>query len=301
MNIYKPLLKLYWKFISISDARRIAAQTPDSGVVQVFDLPYCSDSLSEHMLDIYYPENTAKPLPVIIDIHGGGWIYGSKEVNRNFCIKIAKRGFVVVSINYRYVGKHLIHHQIEDIFAALNWTCENLNSYPADISSVFLLGDSAGAQLACLTAAITVDEKLQEEFCVQPPEFKIAAVGAISPAVNLLCRNFLLYVNLPLLLGKRHRHSRFYKYMNFNNAASANLPPFYIVTSAGDFLHKQSYILADILRSNNVSFTLCDYDKAHGGKKLPHVFAVADPFLEQSKEVICELCRFYKGQKNTPD
>lgn len=301
MNIYKPLIRLYWNFISVLDKKRIAAQTPDGGVVEVANLPYNSDCSAEHMLDIYYPENTTQPLPVIIDIHGGGWVYGCKEINRNFCLKLAKEGFLVASINYRLVGKHRIHHQLEDVFAALCWLENNLEPYPADLNQVFLLGDSAGAQLACLSAAVMADEKLQDDFNAKIPSFKISAIGAISPAVNLLCRNFLLYVNLPSLLGKKHKHSRYYKYMNFASAASGSLPPFYIVTSAGDFLNKQSYMLTDILKSHNIPYKFHDYDKAHGGKKLPHVFAVADPFSQQAGEVIRELSEFFITNKNTPD
>lgn len=171
MNIYKPLIDLFWKIISVINNKRIAAQIPDSGVVSMVDLPYTISGISEHMLDIYYPENTTKPLPVIIDIHGGGWVYGCKEINRNFCLKLAKKGFIVVSINYRLVGKHLFHHQIEDVFSALNWIADNLSEYPADMSSVFLLGDSAGGHLACLSAAIMSDKKLEDKFNVTMPRF----------------------------------------------------------------------------------------------------------------------------------
>lgn len=89
MNIYKPFLRLYWRLISVIDKNRIASQTPDGGVCEVLDVPYRSGGQSGHMLDICYPENSAQPLPVVIGIHGGGWIYGGKEINRNFCKKAA--------------------------------------------------------------------------------------------------------------------------------------------------------------------------------------------------------------------
>lgn len=88
MNIYKPFLRLYWGLISVIDKNRIASQTPDGGVCEVLDVPYRTGGQSAHMLDICYPESTSKSLPVIIDIHGGGWIYGGKEINRNFCKKL---------------------------------------------------------------------------------------------------------------------------------------------------------------------------------------------------------------------
>lgn len=84
MNIYKPFLRLYWGLISVIDKNRIASQTPDGGVCEVLDVPYRSGGQSAHMLDICYPENSAQPLPVVIDIHGGAGYTAAKRLTATF-------------------------------------------------------------------------------------------------------------------------------------------------------------------------------------------------------------------------
>ena len=95
MAFFTPVLKFFWKQNEKNDFKRISMQTPASGVKQKNNLPYLADDLEEHTLDIYYPENAAGKLPVIVDIHGGGWMAGSKEINKNYCLDLASRGYCV--------------------------------------------------------------------------------------------------------------------------------------------------------------------------------------------------------------
>ena len=145
MYIFEPILRKNWENTEKMDAKRIASQTEPEGLTKILDIPYIDDGEKAHLLDIYYPEDTTENLPVIIDIHGGGWMYGYKEINKNFCLKLAEKGFLVASINYRLAGNGIrFDDQIRDIFAALKWLSENLKNYPADLDNIFLAGDSAG-------------------------------------------------------------------------------------------------------------------------------------------------------------
>ena len=76
MDILKPVLLKFWKITEKNDNKRIASQTPTPGITQITDIPYANDNMKEHLLDLYYPEGTTEKLPVIIDVHGGGWLYG---------------------------------------------------------------------------------------------------------------------------------------------------------------------------------------------------------------------------------
>ena len=60
-------------------------------------------------------------LPVYIDIHGGGFTYGYKELNRNFNVHLAEQGFAVFSLNYRPAPQTDLRGQLADIQAALRW------------------------------------------------------------------------------------------------------------------------------------------------------------------------------------
>ena len=195
MYILKPILEKNWENTGKMDAKRIASQTEPEGFVKILDIPYIDDGEKGHLLDIYYPEGTTEKLPVIIDIHGGGWMYGYKEINKNFCLKLSEKGFLVASINYRLAGDVLFDDQIRDIFSALKWLNENLKDYPADMDNIFLAGDSAGGHFSCVTTAVNLNEDMQKDFGVSYCGFDFNAVAAICPAVDLLSPNFLMNVN----------------------------------------------------------------------------------------------------------
>lgn len=295
MGIVRKLLEKNWEQCGVNDQKRIDSQTEPSGLTQILDIPYIDDGTREHLLDIYYPESTASPLPVIIDIHGGGWMYGYKEINKNFCLKLAEKGFLVASINYRLVSRECwFDDQISDIFAALKWLGVNLKSYPADTDNVFLAGDSAGGHFACLAAAVNEDKAMREDFCVSSTGLHFNAVCAICPATNLSDRSPLSWAMRPILLGRNHRKSIYKKYMDIGSVVSDKLPPFYIVTASGDFLRKYSYYLEELLKKQGVEYKLHDFDGLLDGKKLGHVFNVSNPFSVYGDRANTEMAEFFK-------
>lgn len=295
MALLTTVLKQFWKENSKLDAERISRQKPTAGVDCICNVPYINDKNPEHMLDVFFPENSSERLPVVVDIHGGGWLGGDKEINKNFCINIASKGFCVFSINYRLAGKYRFNEQIEDIFEAFDWIALHANAYPADLENAFLAGDSAGGHFACVCAAIASSFMLQKEFAVAKPKFKFKAVAAISPAVDLTAPNPMLNINLPALLGKSFRQSPYYKYMNFKKVATNHMPPFYICTSTGDSLRLDSYKLKFILDKLGIENMLDDFKGKYIGRVLPHVFAVLEPTPSYSQECINHMLGFFKA------
>lgn len=294
MAFFTPVLNFFWKQNEKNDFKRISMQTPASGVKQKNNLPYLADDLDEHTLDIYYPENAAGKLPVIVDIHGGGWMAGSKEINKNYCLDIASRGYCVFNLNYRLAGKYRFKDQIEDIFAALEWIYNAAENYPADLNNCFLTGDSAGGHLAFCVAAISGSFILRQDFCISNPIIKFRAVGAVSPAADLISPNLIMNINVPELLGSDYRKSQYLKYMDIDKIGIKNMPPFYIVTSSGDFLHSHSYKMKRTLDRLHVKNLLHDFKGKYTGRKLPHVFSVLDPSPSYSKECIEEMLGFFE-------
>lgn len=296
MDIFKPLFKIIWSNTERMDNARIASQTAPEGVKCICDVPYINDLNKYHLLDIYYPQNMDKKLPLIIDIHGGGWWYGTKEINKYYCMALAQQGFIVANINYRLVDRVRFIEQLRDVFSCLKWIDENMEKYNADMDNVFITGDSAGGQLCCLTAQINTDEKMRQELFLEDNNLKFKAAAATSPVIDLISPNVMMNANLTSLLGtNNHKKSPYYYLMKFSNIASAELPPFYIVTSSGDFVRKQSYQLHSILDSLNVENRFRDFDEKYEGKKLTHVFSVINPFIPPSKKVINELTGFFKS------
>lgn len=298
MDIFKPILLKFWKITERNDEKRIASQTPTPGITQITDIPYMDDSMKAHLLDIYYPENTEEKLPVIVDIHGGGWLYGYKEINKYYCLKLAEKGFLVASINYRLARNFQFIDQIADAFSAFSWLFENLKNYPADTDNIFLVGDSAGGQIVSICAAICKNKKMQKDFGVTP-SLSFKAIGAICPAVDLISPNFMMNVNLKSLLGDKPKENPLYKYMDYENVAYLGLAPFYIVTANGDFLKKQAQKLKKVLDRHGVENVFYYYDETVDGKKLPHVFSVVNPYTAPAAKEIQTMTDFFKSKIKT--
>jgi len=119
--------------------------------VKVFrDIPYVSNGHERQKLDLYLPENSNEPLPVIIWIHGGGWQSGSKEN----CLPLRKgfvnRGYAIASINYRLSSHATFPAQIEDCKSAIRWLRAHAKEYGLDVSRFGVWRSSAGGHLAAL-------------------------------------------------------------------------------------------------------------------------------------------------------
>lgn len=221
-------------------------------------------------------------------------MYGYKEINKYFCLKLAERGFLVASINYRLADTVLFCEQIKDIFAALSFLKDELQKYPADTNNVFLCGDSAGGHFASVTATVNITPDYQKDFGVSYCGLDFKAVGAVCPAIDLISPNILLNMQLGVLLGKNYKKSKFYKYMDFSRIATYKLPPFYVVTSDGDFIQSQAYRLRDILDEYGVKNFFENYSDILDGKKLQHVFGVVNPYSKPAERFITAMTNFFK-------
>lgn len=104
-------------------------------------------------LDIYLPDDGAGPFPVIFFAHGGGWSGGAKgDVQVVPFISGVKRGYAVISLDYRLIPGVRYPANLFDIRAALRWVAKNAGTYLLDPSRTALCGASAGAHLVMMAA-----------------------------------------------------------------------------------------------------------------------------------------------------
>lgn len=119
------------------------------GITWDFDVPYIQDGDVAQRLDIYYPEKPpTEALPLIVHIHGGGWMGGSKfpcDVRR-----MTAQGYVVASVEYRFSQKAKFPAQIQDCQAAIRWLRANAKRYHINPDKVGVVGGSAGGHLSAL-------------------------------------------------------------------------------------------------------------------------------------------------------
>src|SRR3954463_2370530 len=93
------------------------------------DIAYVPDGDSSQRLDLYLPEKSAdKPLPLLVWVHGGGWLGGSKSENPGSALT-ARGEYASASVEYRFSDKALFPAQIEDCQAAVRFLRANAKKY----------------------------------------------------------------------------------------------------------------------------------------------------------------------------
>lgn len=296
MGLGTKLIDLVWNLTEKKDRKRIAAQAPPEGVETIVDIKYINDDNPMHLLDVYYPIGTNKKLPVIFDIHGGGWDYGTKELNKYFCMNLALEGFVVININYRLISEARFPAQLQDVFAALNWLEKRGDDYFADLNNVFVVGDSAGGHLASFTMALQNNQELCEKWNLKT-EIKIKAGGLICGAFDLQPyikhKNFLINAYGEKFLGKDFRKSEWLPKLSFSGVYNGKMPPLFLSSSAKDFIKNQTVNMIKFLQANNETVKYKIWDK-NTKNKLIHVYQVIYPQYEESIITSKEMCAFFK-------
>ena len=149
-----------------------AARLPQ-GVKAYRDLAYVVNGHERQKLDLFVPEKSDGPLPLIVWIHGGGWQNGSKDGCPPLRNSYTERGYAVASINYRLSGHAVFPAQIEDCKAAIRWLRAHAKEYRLDPQRFGVWGSSAGGHLAALVGtsggvkAFDVGENLDQTSSVQ--------------------------------------------------------------------------------------------------------------------------------------
>jgi arylformamidase len=119
------------------------------------NIPYAQPAHERHVLDVYSPPN-AKNLPVVFWIHGGGWQTGDKTSVQMKPQYFMDKGFVFVSTNYRLLPSVEMETIFRDIAKSIHWVHDHIADHGGDPNRLFIMGHSAGAQLAAL---VCTDER----------------------------------------------------------------------------------------------------------------------------------------------
>ncbi len=259
---------------TIGDLKRDLGWVPPTDVEAIENVSYGSCD-KWHLLDLYRPKDTEGKLPVLLNIHGGAWVYGDKKVYAPYCMYLATQGFAVVNASYRLAPKHTFPAPLEDVGAMVEWVVDHAEEYGLDVSNLFFVGDSAGAHLATAYTAVQLNEAYANSF----PGIKVDA-RFVPKGLLLNCGVFDMEVEwkkqgraltpfLTDLLGEKPTVESV-KQMSPAQFITSDFPSVHLTTSNGDFLRKHSYRLKEVLEKKSVEVVFKEY----GEKKKPqgHVF-----------------------------
>lgn len=159
-----------------------AQSTPDTtSIVAVWqkvrtvpNIVYSRANGWEGKLDVYALRGQT-PSPVVMFIHGGGWVQGTKEASLLSALPFIAMGYSVVNVEYRLANVSLAPAAIEDCRCALRWVIGHAKDYNFDVTRVIVSGASAGGHLALTTGMIPASAGF-DRMCYTVDEPKVAAI-----------------------------------------------------------------------------------------------------------------------------
>ncbi len=288
---YRDIRKM---FKAGDDVRDAGLVTPPD-VVRFDDICYGPHG-RDNGLDVYRPRAAGEEtLPVIVSVHGGGWVYGDKERYQYYCMDLACRGFAVVNFTYRLAPEHPFPAAVEDTNAVFTWLAAHAGEYGIDMDKLFMVGDSAGGQLACQYAAMVTDPDYAALFDVEIPPIRFRAVA-------LNCGQYQVrperewdpasYATLGAYLGPDP--DKYLPQMDTLGHITPAFPPAYVMTSRYDFLRDQAGPLCDKLREQGVPYVYKCWGEA-GQEHMAHVFHL-NMRLPEADACNQEECDFFLSQ-----
>lgn len=123
--------------------------TPSYDIEIIRNIQYGTAHTAQQ-LDVYRPLHTAAPCPVVLAIHGGNWLNGSRRDLASIAERIAAHGYAVAVMDYRLAPEFVFPQQRDDARLAARWLAAHAEEYGVCGSSLYVLGVSAGAELAAL-------------------------------------------------------------------------------------------------------------------------------------------------------
>lgn len=290
MSVVSDMIR---KAFKEGDDKRDAGLTTPEGIRRFDDIVYGNDDACQ-VLDVYRPKEAEGDLPVIVSVHGGGWVYGDKERYQYYCMDLAMRGFAVVNFTYRLAPEHKYPASIEDTNLVFSWVLEHGKEYGFDTEHVYGVGDSAGAHNLSLYAAICTNPEYAAEYPFQPPK------GFVPTAIALNCGVYkvtppkdkmdqtgaLMSDYLPGKGTKEELHR-----VSVVNHVTPDYPPVFLMTATDDFAASQAPGMVETLMKNEIPFVFRYYgDKKH---PLGHVFH-CNIRLKEADLCNGEECEFFR-------
>jgi acetyl esterase/lipase len=232
--------------------------------ILVADVPYLTVNGRDMHLDILRPDPVpATPMPAIVELHPGAWMFGGKLPERNRVF--AENGFFTVSVDYRHSGEAAFPAQIEDVRAAVRWLRANAAVQHVDPLRIGVWGESSGGHLASLLGTAGDRENPDEGPADDVPSAVVQAVATVSGPSDLVALNNQF---VPPLLGGPIAERR--ELADRANPISyitpgRPLPPFLIMHGRGDeqVPPEQATLLHRALESAGADVDTVLYDTGH--------------------------------------
>lgn len=259
------------------------ALAPRDGISVTSDIKYGDDP--RHALDVYAPRQSDRPAPVVVFFYGGNWDSGSKEMYRFAGAALAARGLLTVIPDYRLYPQVRFPAFMYDAAEAVAWTRANVARFGGDPHRLFLMGHSAGAQIATLLA---LDSTYLRSVDRSPPSDVCGVIGLAGPYDFLPLHDD----ELKIIFGPEAERPRTQPI----NYASTQAPPMLLLAGRDDTTVDPANTLRLAARLRAVGANVQDQlYPGIGHKALIAAFARPLGFLAPAREAVVRFVEAHDG------
>jgi len=285
IKIFVAMLLLLLPYIGFAQNETAAKRFLPEKYDHYLELPYKKVGNWQGVMDLFIPQNTTKPTPLILFVHGGGWTQGSKGTANQFKV-FFKQGYAVATIEYRLAKDAPAPAAVEDVRSALCFLLKDAK-YNIDPNKVVLMGGSAGGHLALLAGYIENDKRFDVDCDYRKP-IKIAAVVDKFGITDVWD-----YINSKsgsrnaIWLGDKAKDQEFAKLLSPLSHVKRTSPPTFIVHGTADpsVNYQQSVQLKEALDKNGVKNQMITVQDGLHGRFTS----------EKNAEINSEIIKFLKN------
>lgn len=254
-----------------------------ANVEAMLDIQYREDE-NDAYLDLYYPSDinkTDSALPLIVWVHGGGWILGDKKSVANYSKILASEDYIVAAVNYSLAPEKQYPVPLSQINDALAYLTNNYERFNIDVERIIIAGNSAGAHIAAQLATVISSPEYREIMDIEPSTSSnqlkavILANGAYDTSLltelklNIFTKKLFSDVLWTYSGQKDFENSEAFVTGSVINYVTSDFPPAFITVGNGDPLEAHSIKLAERLENLDVPIKTIFYEEDHE-PKLPH-------------------------------
>jgi acetyl esterase len=238
--------------------------------------------------DVVVPKSRG-PHPVVVYLHGGGWICGSARTHRKLGFRLAEAGYLVLNVDYRLAPEHPFPTPFDDCVAALRFARREAARWGGDPARIAVAGDSAGGNLAAAASAALADDPARPKAAVLIyGVFDFAKIGegavpgiAVDGPLAVLGRQ-MIELMVGSYLGSDPSAARTADPRVSPLHAAKRLPPSHVVVGSADPLAAQAEALVKSLSADGVRHEyFVDAGMPHGYFQMEFL-APARPALERA-------------------
>lgn len=253
-------------------------------VSEIKDIPYNSDGKPGHTFDVYLRKDGIRK-PILIDIHGGGFISEDKSMNRLFADHMAYLGFTVFELNVRLAyPEWTVFDQITDIDCGVRFVLDHAGDYECDPSQLYIAGHSSGGVLAIAEALLCVDPLMRFDYGISDRDYSYKGIITDCGLMHFYKSSIAYWGMRRMTFPKGYKDDKRYDHLLYNkNESLKRLPRLAVLTNKKDVLKKMTFQFDNVLTGFGAEHRLILYGP------VGHTGIIFYPYKDENTAVLSQV------------